>query len=374
MSTLNILFEGWRFIPHGRGLAGQGLALGLVGRPAVRLFHKDLPWLGASELMAGGIHAPLREQQLRQLMVPSSAHPPDMVVRTGWGDEAFERVSAPALVLAPTLRAKNLAAQLGTFRSALALTKRGISLWAPSHWVRNHLLNAGVAENHVVTLPFGVDPKVFAPASTPMRDFWRKRFGFDGFTFLHVGTMAAHTGLAQLVTAFARVARRHSDARLVLKSVDRLHEGPRALAGALALLTAADLHNVIDRISYMGEAVSLVEMAGLYQASDTYLAGHGSSFGRPTLEAMGCGTPVICSEGGPSDDFAHADVVLRAASDGARVCSEAMAESMERLMLSNDLQKRLSTASPVWVHHAWTWAHAAERLLSFVPGAPMRAV
>jgi glycosyltransferase involved in cell wall biosynthesis len=374
VSTLNILFEGWRFIPHGRGLAGQGLALGLVGRPHIRLFHKDLPWLGAKELMASGMHAPPTEEQLRQLAIPSSQHPPHMVVRTGWGEEAFAQVQAPALVLAPNLQNKNRSEHEATIRSALALTRRGISLWSPSQWVHDRLVKDGVRPGDVVTLPFGVDHKVFYPTSAPMRNFWRRRFGIEGFTFLHVGSLAAHTGFAQLVVAFANMARKHSDARLVIKSVDRLHDGTRALANALSLLPAYDLSNVIDRITYMGEAISVVEMAGLFQSADAYLAGQGTSFGRPTLEAMACGTPVIATEGGPSADFAQEKVVLLSPKDDGLVSSEALAELMSKLMLSMSLQHTLATAGAARALQSWTWAHSAERLLTFVPGAPLRPI
>lgn len=374
MSTLNILFEGWRFIPHGRGLAGQGLALGLVGRPHIRLFHKDLPWLGAKELMVSGMHAPPTEEQLRQLAIPSSQHPPHMVVRTGWGEEAFVQVQAPALVLAPNLHNRNRAEYEATLRSALSLTRRGISLWSPSQWVHDQLIKGGVKPGAVVTLPFGVDHKVFYPTSAPMRGFWRRRFAIEGFTFLHVGSLAAHTGFAQLVVAFAHMARNHSDARLVIKSVDRLHDGTRALANALSLLPAYDLSNVIDRITYMGEAISVVEMAGLFQSADAYLAGNGTSFGRPTLEAMACGTPVIATEGGPSADFAEHEVVLLSPQEEGQASSEALSQLMSKLMLSTSLQHTLATAGAARALQSWTWAHSAERLLSFVPGAPLRPI
>lgn len=261
------------------------------------------------------------------------------------------------------------------FHSAVALTKRDISLWSPSTWVRDQLIEGGVVADDVVTLPFGVDPKVFYPTCGSMREFWRQRFGMEGFTFLHVGSLAAHTGFAQIVVAFALLARSHSDVRLVLKSVDRLHEGPRALGAALSLLPSSDLRNVIDRITYIGEAISLVEMAGLYQSADAYLGGQGSSFGRPTLEAMACGTPVVCTQGGPSDDFLGPGVALLSPRDDLQPSPPALASLMERLMFSTELQHTLATAGAARALDHWTWAHAAERLIAFVSGgAPLRLI
>jgi glycosyltransferase involved in cell wall biosynthesis len=63
-----------------------------------------------------------------------------------------------------------------------------------------------------------------------------------------------------------------------------------------------------DRIFYFGETISNEQMAQFYQVADAYVSPYlAEGFNLPVLEASACGTPIICTKGGATDDFMSQD-------------------------------------------------------------------
>ena len=55
----------------------------------------------------------------------------------------------------------------------------------------------------------------------------------------------------------------------------------------------------------------MAAMAQLYQMADAYVSPYAAEgFNLPALEAAACGLPLICTTGGPTDDFTTAEFAL----------------------------------------------------------------
>ena len=62
------------------------------------------------------------------------------------------------------------------------------------------------------------------------------------------------------------------------------------------------------RINYYGGIWLAGRMAELYQVADAYVTPYAcEGFNLPALEAAACGLPLICTRGGPTDEFTTAD-------------------------------------------------------------------
>jgi glycosyltransferase involved in cell wall biosynthesis len=181
-----------------------------------------------------------------------------------------------------------------------------------------------VPPERVRVIYLGFDP-AFAGAVDPAAvERVRARYGLERPTVLAVGTIEPRKNYAGLLTAFAQARRRP--------------EGPRRLviAGRKGWLyegvfeTARQL-NLGDAVTFL-DFVADADLAALYHAADVLaMPSLSEGFGIPVLEAMACGTPVVCSDGGalpevagdaallvpPEDVDALAAALVRAVSDDA---------------------------------------------------------
>ncbi len=121
----------------------------------------------------------------------------------------------------------------------------------------------------------------------------RARYGLDGPFIFNVGGLDVRKNLVALVQAFA-LARPHLPAGMRLVIAGAAHSDHPARYPALAPVVAAaglgDCTVLTGRISDE-EKLALLNAADLYVYPSRY-----EGFGISPLEAMSCGTPVICSD------------------------------------------------------------------------------
>src|SRR5262249_942691 len=69
-------------------------------------------------------------------------------------------------------------------------------------------------------------------------------------------------------------------------------------------LSATARDRVAARILYDGSTLPVKRMADFYRAADAYVSPYrAEGFNLPVLEAAACGLPLICTKGGPTDEF-----------------------------------------------------------------------
>jgi mannosylfructose-phosphate synthase len=156
----------------------------------------------------------------------------------------------------------------------------------------------GVPAEKLEMIPPGYDDTRFYPVGSSTRALLRRKFAFDGKVILSLGRIARNKGYDLLIRAFAEVAAREPEARLVLAiGGERLDAGEqrimatcRALVGELGLT---------ERVRFTG-FVDDRDIADIYRAADVFvLPSRYEPFGMTAVEAMACGTPtVVTTHGG----------------------------------------------------------------------------
>jgi glycosyltransferase involved in cell wall biosynthesis len=299
-----LLVEGWRFLPHSYALVAQAHCLCLASRPDIDLRFVDLPFYKQSWKRAPGIFTPDQEKVLAALRAPESSFAPDATFtlrperpdfrppKTG---RRFAFATAEYRVLTPT--------NVGELRSA-AEVPASVDVVTPSRWAGLAYERFGFAAERVHVVPHGIEPAVFRLDATS-RGAIRKTLGVgDSFVFLSAGAMTWNKGLDVLLAAFARVAEREPDVRLLLKGTDALYPSRHLVSEVLTDLPASARATVAPRLIYEGRTMSAKVMADLLRAADCYVSPYrAEGFNMPVLEAMACGVPVVCTAGGPTDEF-----------------------------------------------------------------------
>ncbi|WP_049985873.1 glycosyltransferase [Halobellus rufus] len=149
----------------------------------------------------------------------------------------------------------------------------------------------------VVYVPNGYDTDTFERISTAVA---RERLGIDQEppVVFALGTLKPRKGFQHLMRAMTRVHESKPNARLVIG-------GQGGMRGELETL-AAEL-GIEDRTSLLGYLEPDV-LNDWMNATDVFvLPSYSESFGVVQLEAMACGTPVVATENGGSEEVVTSD-------------------------------------------------------------------
>jgi glycosyltransferase involved in cell wall biosynthesis len=151
----------------------------------------------------------------------------------------------------------------------------------------------------------------------------RHALGLARPTVLHVGHTQPYMNLPRILGAVAALVREGIDAELV-RVGGRLTPAQRACAEALGLA---------GRVRELG-FVPTDRLAAVYGAADVLLyAPLYAGFGLPPLEAMACGTPVVCSDRGALPEVAGDAALLVDPTD-----ERALASAVARLLTETALR------------------------------------
>ena len=227
---------------------------------------------------------------------------------------------------------------------------RADAIIAVSNYLRTVLVEqVGLDPGRIHVVPEAVDHSVFRPLE-PSDAFRRQYMARSGRRYiLYVGSEQPRKNFLALLRAFARLQKRVPDLHLwKIGQAEIAHER----AKALKLIEELDIGRSVTFIGHIGEDL----LPYFYNASAVFVfPSLYEGFGFPPLEAMACGTPVICS-----DRTSLPEVVGDAALLVDPTDEDSLVERMESLLLDTELHEEYSRRGP---EHAqgFRWDITAER-------------
>lgn len=190
-------------------------------------------------------------------------------------------------------------------------------IWVPCRFNRETFAKAGVARP-ILVVPEGVDTARFRPGIEPLRIPGVER----GTTFLAVFEWTRRKGADVLLAAWAKAFAAGDDVRLVLRTYP-----PNAIEGDPGAWVDAKIEEELARVGrrrsecapivVLSAQVPDADMPRLYAAADVYVApSRGEGWGRPHMEAMSSGVPVISTRWSGNLEFQDEDNSWLIALDG----------------------------------------------------------
>jgi glycosyltransferase involved in cell wall biosynthesis len=373
-----LLVEGWRFLPHSYALVAQSHCLCIARRPDVDLRFVDLPLYSDTWKPARGIFSPAEERVLAELHAPEPSFSPDATFTLQPERPDFRAPRSGRKFAFGTAEYRVLTAEnAGGLRSATEVAD-SVAVVTPSRWAALAFERFGFPRERVHVVPHGIDRAIFRPDAAS-RHATREALGAgDAFVFASVGAMTWNKGLDVLLAAFARVAETEPDIRLVLKGADALYPSRELVGEVLGDLPARARETVASKLIYEGRTFSSHAMAGLMRAVDCYVSPYrAEGFNMPVLEAMACGVPVLCTSGGPTDEFTDPTFTQRIrsrpitrrlneneAGDALEPDLEHLVELMRSAVREREAGRQAGLRAAAQVAQEYTWETVTDRLVA----------
>ena len=309
-ATHSLIVEGWRLLPHSYAIVNQWQLLSLSRRTDVVLKVIDAPLCHQWWERQDGIFEPQAEQILKSIGSAAAGENADLLLRISYPLDFAPSHSRQTVVFGTSEHQTIRRDQCRDYRAYQQFRQRlgppsGVKAVTPSRWSAEGFYKSGFRTDQVVVVPHGVDIETFHPMPD-LRSRVRNKLSLveSDFVFLSVGAITPNKGIDLLLRAFAQVSRKFPQARLVLKGLNPLHQSKEHLLKIMRKLPPSDQESVIRKLRYFGNSFSNRQMALLYQVADSYVSPYrAEGFNIPVLEAAASGIPVICTEGGATDDF-----------------------------------------------------------------------
>lgn len=376
---MKLIVEGWRHLSHSYAVLNQWHLLELAKRPDIDLRIAEPPFFNPNWRKQTGLFPLKGERVLRELRPSTPDFRPDASWRVSFPLDLTPPAAGVALVYG-TAEGRVVPPSFlkPTVRLAETLARPSVMITTPSRWSAEGFKRLGFPETRIVVIPHGIDPKMFRPRPE-LRKQVRKRLGLSGFVFMSVGAMSENKGMDVLLRAFATIAERRKDVRLLLKGSDSIYTSQQWIAQNLKSLPRVQANLVTQRMLYRGDAFSMEQMASLYQAADAYVSPYrAEGFNIPVLEAAACGVPVICTRGGSTDDFVDDSFAWRidsrlrsvvidgAAGEALEPDVDHLVALMERLVEAHDFRQAAARLGPAHAAGRFSWESAVDQTLRWL--------
>lgn len=303
-NKLALQVEGWRGISHSYALVNQFQLLHWHKSNLASIQHIDMPFVmahWASGENSAGFHAddmhiiqnisePIEPQAIYRIFAPFGLDTP---------------VDLPTVTFAVTefgLNDSNYNQEMVNRYAA-----RGGKIHTPSTWSKNRLMASGIPEDIIHVIPHAADSNYFFQMDADSIAKNREAIGYqaDDVILLNVGTHHWNKGLDVLIKAFATARQKNTRLKLLLKDQRStyLMNSESYVHQTLGDIGMND-PETLDAIRLLSGHLDLSQLNALYNVADAYVTPYrAEGFNLPALEAQTCGTPVIATAGGATDDF-----------------------------------------------------------------------
>jgi len=322
-----LLVEGWTGINHSYAMVNQFQLLQFLKSNQIEIFHREAPYFNSS-WSRDNIGAGFPPADAIQLA--------NLAAYTGEPLDGVYRIHAPASLETTTDAAPNvpiitfLVTEFGLDKGSFtpsanvsAYSAAGHKVVTPSEWSRQRLLDFGFPSELVYVVPHGVDAERFYPLSPEARQAARTTLGYhdDHVVLLNVGAPIWNKGLDLVLESFLIARQKNKNLRLLVKDQQALYgvSAVKMLQDMVAQGRVQPSEDDVAAISIISQSLSVAQLRELYGLADYYFSPYrAEGFNLPVIESIACGTPVLVTSGGSTDDFCDSNTSVRIPSTLAR--------------------------------------------------------
>ena len=310
---MNILIEGWRGINHSFSLVNQWQILELL--KSCEVYFNDVPFVSNkwnSEKNYSGLEKNLSDL-INNLPNPKKDQLHDITYRISFPSNFDNKFKSKILFVFGNCETKILSKNKYINNTPEKIkNNKNFFIHTPSNWCKEGYLKAGFKNEQVIVVPHGVDKKTFYAISNEEKIKVRKEYGIekDAFILTNIGAMTENKGVEILIAAYGILKKRIDNLILILKDQSNLYEiKTDYLFDKIKKSNFNKIYKIINDkmmndIKIISKNLNLKELRNLYSITDCYVSPYrAEGFNLTPLEAASCGSQIVITKGGCTDDY-----------------------------------------------------------------------
>ena len=310
---MNILIEGWRGINHSYALVNQWQINELI--KSSNISFKDVPFSNKnwnSEKNDSGLKDEIKNI-INQIKPPSKDIAYDITYRISGPFNFDKKFSSKVMFVFATTEYRNLSEEFYINCDPDKLGKEeNFFIHTPSNWSKKGFLSAGFRDDQVVVVPHGVDLNTFSLISQEEKKKIRNKYKikYDDFVLTNISAMTVNKGVEVLIAAYGMLKKKHKNLKLILKDQSNLYEWKVDFPMKKVFESEFNQKNKIFNdemykdIIVISENLDFDQLRDIYSITDCYVSPYkAEGFNLTPLEAAACGTQIVVTDGGSTDDY-----------------------------------------------------------------------
>ena len=311
---MNILIEGWRNINHSYALVNQWQICELI--KSSNIFFKDIPFYNNnwnSKKNDSGLRDDIKNI-INKIPPPSEYNNYDITYRISAPFNFNKQFKSKAVFVFATSEYKNnLSKSSYSNGDPIQLSKeKKFFIHTPSNWSKKSFLAAGFRDDQIIVVPHGVDLDTFNIISDDKKKKVRDKYKINSEDFIltNIGAMTQNKGVEDLIAAYGILKKKNKNLKLILKDQSNLYD--RNANSPIKNMQGSKFnqkYKVFDEQMYndiiiISENLNFNELRNIYSITDCYVSPYkAEGFNLTPLEAAACGTQIVVTSGGPTDDY-----------------------------------------------------------------------
>ena len=376
---MNILIEGWRGINHSFALVNQFQISELI--KSNEIYFNDVPFVSNKwdkNKNSSGLEKKLSEQ-INNLPHTRFNQSHDVTYRISFPFNFDNEFNSKILVVFGNCEYKKLKEDKYIHKLTEEIkNNKNFFIHTPSNWSKEGYLKAGFKDSQIIVVPHGVDKKVFYLSSSDKKIELRTKYGIkdDEFVLTNIGAMTENKGVEILIAAYGILKKKFNNLQLILKDQSNLY-GIKTdyLFEKIKNSKLNQKYNILNEkmmkdIKIVSDNLSLNEIRSLYLITDCYVSPYlAEGFNLTPLEAAACGTQIVVTEGGSTDDFFDKCMGYQIESKLVKMNEdlyrlEPKIDSLISILTEKIINKKdeLKYTRAEFVHKNFSWGNVVEKL------------
>jgi len=290
-SIMKINIVGWSGVNHSYSIIAETYMRGLSEMPNVELYFTPHEYYNQKWKKC-------RETFFDALPKPSQTDEFDITLRFTYPYEMIPDPHAKITIVFMTCEFNYVSDFVDTYDIC-----DNVFILTPSIYSKQRIVASGFDDNKIIVVNHCYDYIESPLSKQQLRE--KYNIPINDYVYFHNSALTPNKNVPMLLNCFERIYEGDDNITLIIKGVDNIYNSKNKLMEIIYEIKSKNNFLCEQKIKYFGGEVSNEIMCEYYKLSDCYVSPFlAEGFNLPVLEALCHGLQVICTQGGPPDEFA----------------------------------------------------------------------